>query len=98
MNDDTRLDCSDMDEATDSGLRAQIRKLTQERDTIHAELVTCQQALASALYCIEMQNMHSYDEQPDVETAIANGYWCKMAMDARAAIIKAIQPSRGEQP
>ena len=48
------------------------------------------EALEKALYCIEVQNMHSYDEQPDVETAIANGYWCKMAIDTRAAIKAAL--------
>ena len=48
------------------------------------------EALEKALYCIEVQNMHSYDEQPDVETAIANGYWCKMAMDARSTIKAAL--------
>lgn len=72
------------------GAGATLRKWYAEKqraDRAEADLTSCMGALEEALHCIEIQNMYSYDEQPTVEIAIENGYWCKMAMDARAAIL-----------
>lgn len=44
--------------------------------------------LEHALYCIEVQNMHSWDEDVNtVEDAITKGYWCQLAVETRAEIL-----------
>lgn len=58
-----------------------IKLLAAQRDE---RIKALEGALKEALYCIEVQNMHSYNENANtVDEAIEKGYWCKLAIDAR---------------
>jgi hypothetical protein len=48
-------------------------------------------ALRQCLECIEIQNMHSWDECDTVEESIKAGNWCQMAIDARAQARKVLE-------
>ena len=49
-----------------------------------------------ALFCIEVQNTHSWDESNTIEESIARGNWCKLAIDARRSLKDAIDAARKE--
>ena len=64
-----------------------------ELDALREENRRLTGALKKALHCIEVQNMHSWDESNTVEESIASGNWCQMAIDARNAAQTALQPA-----
>lgn len=76
----------------------QINTLVRERETYRNRITALEEALRTALTCIEVQNMNTEVAEGivgevTVEAAIDQGFWCKLAIDARAAIKQALAPA-----
>ena len=67
-------------------------------NTLRAENARLRECLRECVSCIEVLSMRGvdHDECGTVESAIREGWWCNMAIDARTHALAALQPERGK--
>ena len=65
---------------------------------LRAENARLKECLRECVSCIEVLSMRGvdHDECGTVESAIREGWWCDMAIDARTHALVALQPERGK--
>lgn len=65
---------------------------------LRAENARLKECLRECVSCIEVLSMRGvdHDECGTVESAIREGWWCNMAIDARTHALVALQPERGK--
>ncbi len=73
-------------------------EMQRDLDTLRAENARLRECLRECVSCIEVLSMRGvdHDECGTVESAIREGWWCNMAIDARTHALAALQPERGK--